>query len=285
MADEQYDVVVVGSDEIWRIASRGFPNAYWLPGSHDFTKISYAASGRNPQSKMSQDVQNIMKKLYSDFLYIGVRDEITRKQIQSLVGDVVNVERNCDPVFFYDKFKSKSLVRKEICNKWGLNPDKKIIAICYDRPEIITRLRKLLGSGYQFICITRPMWNADKNLCDITPFEWADVIGGADYLITSYFHGMLFAVNQNTPFIAIDRRATRKSLETSKLYDFLNYNKLKNRYFLSSELSEIYWSCLAETIKEEIHSSINFDEVVSAQKALFTSFERKLWSIKNEREK
>lgn len=283
MADERYDVIVVGSDEVWRIASRGFPNAYWLPGKHSFIKMSYAASGRNPQSKITHDVQKLMRSMYSDFVYLGVRDKITQEQTQSFVDDI-KVERNCDPVFFYDRFKNKKELRPEICERWKLDPKKRIIAVFYDRPEVITKLKRILGKEYQFICITRPMWNADKNLCSINPFEWVNFIGGCDFLVTSYFHGMLFAVNQNTPFVVIDRRATRDNLETSKLYDFLHYSGLDNRYNLSSEMSDIRWKFIADTIKNESFLSINFTQVVENQKALFSSFERKLRSIKNERE-
>lgn len=284
IADEKYDIIVVGSDEVWRIASRGFPNAYWLPGDHNFVKMSYAASGRNPQSKLTSEVLSNMKKLYADFSYIGVRDEITLNQTQSLV-DNLKVERNCDPVFFYDRYKDKNSARTEICNKWGLNPNRKIVAVFYDRPNLITKLRMALGKSYQFICITRPMWNADKNLCHITPFEWADVIGGADFLVTAYFHGMLFAINQNTPFVAIDRRAGRSNLETSKLYDFISYSGLGERYYISSDILEQDWVSIANKIKEESQSSVDFHEIVDTQKSLFASFERKLWCIKNEREK
>lgn len=285
MANERYDVVVVGSDEIWRIASRGFPNAYWLPGKYKFIKMSYAASGRNPRSRLTTDVQELMKKLYDDFEYIGVRDNTTQEQIQGVVNKI-KVVRNCDPVFFYDQYKSKKKLRIEICNKYGLNPNKKIIGIFYDRPLLISKLRKLLNDKrYQFVCITRPMWNANKNLCSLTPFEWVDFIGGCDFLLTSYFHGMLFAVNQNTPFVVIDRRARKNSLDTSKLYDFLHYSKLESRYFLSSEMSNENWKIIADIVKTEVLKDVDFRHVVETQKALFSSFERKLRCIKNEREK
>ena len=247
-AENRYDVVIVGSDEIWRIASRGFPNAYWLPGKREFIKVSYAASGRNAEDKFTEEVKENMKNIYNDFSYIGVRDTITGKQVK-MINKEINVYRNCDPSFLYDRFKDKNILKKEICKKWNLDYDKKLIAIAYDRPEIISKMRKLLGKDYEFICITRPMWNANKNLIDISPFEWVDVIGGCDYLLSSYFHGMLFAVNQNTPFIVIDRRADKNNIETSKLYDFLSYTNMLDRYKIANELTDAEWEKVAAQIK------------------------------------
>ena len=282
-ANNKYDIVVVGSDEIWRIASRGFPNAYWLPGKYSFKKMSYAASGRNSNTVFTEDVKNKMREFYGDFCYIGVRDEITKRQVEEL-GIDININRNCDPSFLYPKYnKNKIELRNKICEKYKINANKKIIAIAYDRVDVITKLRKLLGKNYEFICITRPMWNANKNLCSITPFEWVDIIGGSDYLITSYFHGMLFAVNQNTPFIAIDRRANRDNLKSSKLYDFLEYSNMQDRYNIASELNEEEFQKISIKIKEEIKKTIDFGDIVNSQIALFENFYRVIEEIKNER--
>lgn len=280
-ANQHYDVVVAGSDEIWRIASRGFPNVYWLPGKHDFIKMSYAASARNPQSLLTEEVKGKMRELYSDFEYIGARDDISIKQINEIVGNSV-ANRNCDPTFFYDRYGNKEMLRERLCSKWNIKRDKKIIAVFYDRPALISKLRKILGREYKFICITRPMWNADKNLCSVTPFEWADIIGGCDYMLTSYFHGMLFAVNQNTPFMAIDRRANRDNLETSKLYDFLSYSGIEDRYRIATEIDDNGWKVIGNRIRKEIVEKVAFDAVVEKQKILFQSFEMKLKELVNE---
>ncbi|MBQ9886873.1 MAG: polysaccharide pyruvyl transferase family protein [Lachnospiraceae bacterium] len=271
-ADSKYDIVIAGSDEIWRIASRGFPNIYWLPGEHNFRKLSYAASGRMKLSTVTDEKKELLGKLYADFEYIGVRDEATREMVEATCPGK-KVYRNCDPAFLFNQFKPKETLKKYICEKWKLNPENKLIAVMYDRPDVISQLRKRLGREYKFICITRPMWNADKNLCAVTPFEWVDIIGGCDYLVSSYFHGMLFAVNQNTPFVTIDRRANRSNLNTSKLYDFLSYTGMEERYHIASEVDDAEWKLIADTIAKEIEEgSTDFTEIVRSQRAGFEDF-------------
>lgn len=286
--EDKYDIVLVGSDEIWRIGSRGFPNAYWLPGKHKFIKMSYAASGRNSNKKLTDEVKKQMSEFYKDFEYIGARDSITKEQIENLSKDI-KVNRNCDPAFLYNKYnKNKVELREQICNKYRLNPNKKIITIIYDRIDIISKMKKLLGTkDYQYICITRPMINATKNLCAINPFEWADVIGGSDFVISAYFHGMLFAINQNTPFVVIDRRANSSNLETSKLYDLLSYEKMVDRYYIASEITEDKYTDIAKRIKDETsgNNKVDFSKVIENELKLYNGFEKEVLRIKDEREK
>lgn len=279
-ANEKYDLIIVGSDEIWRIGSRGFPNVYWLPKQSNCKKISYAASGRMNVDNLTAEQQIKMKELYTEFDYIGVRDTATQVMVETLCPEKV-VYRNCDPSFLYDEFKDKNILKKYICNKWNIPINKKLIAVMYDRPSVISILRKLLGKEYYFLCVTRPMWNADKNLVFVNVFDWVDILGGVDYLISSYFHGMLFALNQNTPFSVIDRRATRNNLETSKLFDFLSYENMRDRYNMSSEMDEIEWKALANKIECEIQrNSVDFSEILRRERNMYSDFLHSLTEIK-----
>ena len=274
----KYDVLVTGSDEIWRKASRGFPNAYWLPGKYPFAKMSYAASGRMLIDKIPDSMKKELKDFYLDYNYIGVRDECTKKMVNSTSGEEIS-HRNCDPTFFYDRYKDKQELKKLIREKYKL-PNKKIVVVVYDRPSLIRELRKRLGKDYYFVCLTRPMYNANKNLCDVDPFEWADIIGGADFVVTAYYHPMLFALNQNTPFMAIDRRANKKTIETSKLFDLLSYSRMEDRYGMSEDISDEFWDKLADRIKSETNDeSTDFSKVIAEQKSLFDSFEKELLNI------
>ena len=284
LLDRKYDVLVTGSDEIWRKGTRGFPNVYWLPGKYSFTKMSYAASGRMLLEKIPDSMKRELKDLYLDYKYIGVRDECTQNMVNSVIGEDTAF-RNCDPTFFYDRFKEKQELKKSIRVKYKL-PNKKIVAVIYDRPSLIKELRKRLGKDYYFVCLTRPMYNANKNLCDVDPFEWADIIGGADFVVTAYYHPMLFALNQNTPFMAIDRRANKKTIETSKLFDLLSYSQMEDRYGMSEDISDEFWDKLADRIKGETNDErTDFSKVIAEQKSLFDSFEKKLLNIDTENKK
>lgn len=282
--EEKYDVIVTGSDEIWRKGSRGFPNIYWLPGNHPFAKMSYAASGRMLIKNIPEEMQEKLKELYNDYDYIGVRDECTKNMVNTTTGENKAV-RNCDPTFFYDRFKDKKELKETIRKKYNL-PNKKIVVVAYDEPSLIRKLRRRLGRDYYFVSLSVPMYTANKIMCTVTPFDWVDIIGGADFVVTAYYHGMLFALNQNTPFMAIDRRATRDNIETSKLHDFLSYANLEDRYTMSEDITQDYWDKLAKQIVEESESdNIDFSETVANQKKLFDGFEKELLKMSNNERK
>ncbi len=267
-----YDLIICGSDEIWRVGTRGFPNIYWLPAKLDIKKASYAASGRMSLKAFGRDEIEALKQIYQDFDYLGVRDGATKELVESLCPDK-KVCRNCDPAFLYNDFKSKAVLKEEFHEKYNISTNKKIITIMYDRPNAITKLRKFLGEDYYFVCIARPMWNADKNLACVSPFEWVDILGASDYLVSSYFHGMLFALLQNTPFSVIDRRAKAGEVSTSKLYDFLSYENLLDRYLISAEVSDADWKNLSDKISLEVtKAEVDFSSVIVNQKKLFDEF-------------
>ena len=92
---------------------------------------------------------------------------------------------------------------------------------------------------------------------------------------------MLVAINQNTPFIAIDRRANRDNISTSKLYDFLDRTDLRENYLLSNELTEDVINSLAERIKTvtDGDSCNDYTEIVHEQQKMALQFIEQLNEI------
>ena len=83
--------------------------------------------------------------------------------------------------------------------------------------------------------------------------------------------------------MAIDRRANKKTIETSKLFDLLSYSHMEDRYGMSEDISDEFWDKLAERIKKETNDdSTDFSDVIAEQKSLFDSFEKELLNIDTE---
>ena len=70
----------------------------------------------------------------------------------------------------------------------------------------------------------------DYNLGDeLNPAEWAEIFKYVDFCITDRFHGAIFCIKNNTPFIAIETKSTEK--DRSKKYQLLkDFNILKFSY-------------------------------------------------------
>ena len=216
----EYDLIVVGSDQVWVThGMRGFPNAFWLPGDMGAKKMSYAASSRSELTKLPLYKQELLNTYVNDFLYVGVRDEITRYEIQKFLKTGKKANINPDPVFSWDfgdlRLKGESLLRE----KFGIKPNEKAMGIMITK---ITNDQKIIevavANGYVPVALYKRQRGARNAVLD--PFEWAAVIAALDGLVTSFFHGMCFAIKYDTPFIAFEERKT--TLERSKMYDLLS---------------------------------------------------------------
>lgn len=98
----RYDLIVVGSDEIWKTDNfRGFPNVYWLPNTK-CRKVSYAASARNNYKDLDTATIIQIERFAKEFDYIGVRDLATKNLIGKFDGLKSKCFLNCDPTFLYD---------------------------------------------------------------------------------------------------------------------------------------------------------------------------------------
>lgn len=224
----KYDAIIAGSDEIWKMDGfRGFPNPYWLPGNYECKKYSFAASSRTDVSKLSEEEINEARILLSDFSYIGVRDEVTRKFVRTITG--INPHLNCDPTFAYDFKINKELGRWLLKNKFHLSGQKKVIAVMLENRSLYNTIVQMYGDFFDFVPIHN--YYPGLNNAVLTPFEWIQAIAGSDGLICNHFHGTVFALKSNTPFIVFELREITDN-RYSKIYDLLQRHNLEQHFHM-----------------------------------------------------
>lgn len=219
----RYDIIVVGSDEIWKTDSfRGFPNAYWLNFDLENTVyMAYAVSGRNDYQKMALEMQDYIRSSVKRFSYIGTRDHVTRNELLKI--EKRKIYRNCDPTFLMPELfhvLNKAYIRK----KNGLSQNKPLISIMIKNAELSARLYKMLRYDNQVICLYNINERLNEgNLVELSPFEWSDIIGVSDLVITDYFHGTVFSILHEVPFVAIENAERgRGKIENLLLENYLN---------------------------------------------------------------
>ena len=199
---DKYDVIIAGSDEIWKATGfRGFPTPYWLPGDLGCRKLSYAASSRTDFSAQPASVQEQARELLNDFEYITVRDQSTYEQFKNVLHVDVPMDMAADPSFIYDYPVDPQAGRELICRKAGLSANQKIAFVMIDSEKVASAIRKQLRNEYQLVSVfTRH--TGYKNVPDLDPFEWLNVLAGADLVLTSFFHPTCFAIVNNVPFLS-----------------------------------------------------------------------------------
>lgn len=229
-----YDVVIVGSDEVWKINKlRGFPNVYWLPDSISCIKLSYAASANRTDFDHVTDAdKTTMKKWFDCYSYIGVRDQNTYNMIEKIGKDLM-VQLTPDPTMLYPLNEKVDIdaLKKRLSEKYKIAVGKdKIICLLTNNSQIGKFIKEQYGQGYKLISIFLNNPYSDCFIYDIDPFEWASVFQFFNLCITPLFHGTIFSIKHGIPFISIDSESIYGKYE-SKIFDLLKRGDLMNHYY------------------------------------------------------
>lgn len=271
--DNQYDLIVVGSDEVWVLDGyRGFPNAYWLPNLKGTKKASYGASSRNAIDSLDSKTIEAVKGYIKDFSYIGVRDAATYNLLNQ-IGEQPNLYMNCDPTFLYDFGADKNVGKKILLDKFKVNADKKVIGLMCGEPLLAKKIVDKFSNDIEIVSLY-DYYDGTKGYNPISPFQWVNVISALDGLITTFFHGMVFAIKSNVPFIVVEGRVLSSS-DFSKNYDLLKRNGIERHYaqISVSGVDSVVSSNISEFINQILSNcKVDFSDVVENERRYSESF-------------
>jgi hypothetical protein len=283
LLSDKYDVIVVGSDEVWKINKlRGFPNIYWLSDKLNCIKVSYAASANRTRfDRLSNEQKKYIKSSLSQFAYIGVRDENTIKQLKNIDAKLL-IRRNCDPAFLFDIEKTKGVEAKlahKLSNKYKLDLTKPIIAVMCTNDTVCKNIYDKYSKDYQIVSLYTNTKYCNAYLYDLDPFEWAYVFKFISLSITNFFHCTVFSIINNTPFISIDVEEVSVLYE-SKIKDLLKRADLLENYFNLKHPS-FRWDKVFKQIEQSINSNdtSKMERFVSNEKKYFNEFVKELRNL------
>ncbi len=229
----EYDLIVVGSDEIWKIESgafpRPFPNVYWLGKDLGGMKVAYAASANKlPFRELNPGHQAWMAEALERFDLIGVRDDHTMDMLRHFkLPNLQNARKVPDPTFM---LPTRDISMAPKLRKWGVDTGKPIVGITFGENALSgPLLADFRSRGYQTVAISAFNRFADFNLAGrLNPFEWAAIFGHFRFCFTSLFHGTIFSLKNNCPFLSFDNFSANQ-YET-KLQCLLKEFDLADRY-------------------------------------------------------
>jgi polysaccharide pyruvyl transferase WcaK-like protein len=214
-----YDAVICGSDQIWCVDSfRGFDASFYLnfiPNNKPCRKISYAASFGNTNNLGK--IESSVCQLLSQFDHISVRDSNSARLIQQTCGR--SSTKVLDPTFL-SNFEN-------ITN--FTNPQSQPYLLIYfegiirpDEVEFIKTVAQKMNLA--IISVWQPYDFADQNILNLDPAEWLSYFCNASYVVTSMFHGSIFAIKFAKPFTVLSREN-----KSAKIADLLETLQLKDR--------------------------------------------------------
>ncbi|MCD7811220.1 MAG: polysaccharide pyruvyl transferase family protein [Ruminococcus sp.] len=221
------DIFVFGSDEIWNVARNAFSKypIFWGAGIKN-PKFSYAPS-INFSTKEQLREYGISDYL-NEFSSISVRDDYSQRVLAEVAG--ISGEKVVDPTMLFPReYYLKNFRKSDLpCDNYIAvyvylrKNDKQVTSI----REVAKRLGKKLVSvglynSWCDYCVTSP---------DINPFVYYE---NADYVISSTFHGIAFAITFQKNFVAVLNGKSNKV--SSMLADF----ELSDRAVYTSDVKKM----------------------------------------------
>jgi len=205
ISDNNYDIVIAGSDQIWNITIKDASDVYFLDWVKKAKKIAYAPSfGARNILKVSNNPKKYCE-LINSFDALSIREENGKKWIKDMCN--IDVPVLIDPTLLLDKKEYEKIEDKtfkpskkyiffyspsfnlEIC-KYVANIAKKYdleVITWSTKSYIVRRIKKF---GFKL-----PIYE--------DPSMYLSLIKNAELVITTSFHGTIFSTIYRKKFITV----------------------------------------------------------------------------------
>lgn len=255
VSNRNFNCIIVGSDQIWRYKylKNRIPLYFlsFVPSSID--KVAYAASFGVDEWQFSDGITEDIKKWITGFKGVSVREESAVKLCRKYLN--VTVQHVLDPAFLINAEDYLELVPK----KHIANPSNYLFTYLLDERDYVRKLvlnvKDKLGieNLIQFSLSEIKLNDQRVNLSDPVG-NWIFSIYNSKFVITDSFHGTVFAIIFNKPFIVIgniERGLSRiqSILSVFGLEDRLIIDDYKDSTILLNE--NINWQNVNSILKEK----------------------------------
>ena len=230
---QDFDVVIVGSDQTWRPKySPSIANYFldFIKNNNDIIKIAYATSFGTDFWEFTENQTKTCKDLIEKFNAISVREKSAIKLCKDNFGVVP--EHVLDPVLLLNKEKYLSIIdnKKSVSSngeKGGLFSY--ILDNNHEKNDFISAISSLLNlNSFK----TQPNKKiSDFDGMDLSDYrypsieEWLSSFSDAEFIVTDSFHGTVLSIIFEKPFITI----INKERGASRFESFLSLLGLNHR--------------------------------------------------------
>lgn len=248
-----FDTYIVGSDQVWRPRYSPYLPNYFLDFARgqNVKRIAYAASFGTDKWEFSDSQTRLCANLAKEFDAVSVREDSGVKLCADYLG--INAEQVLDPTLLLERSDYIDLLGKDNIKK----SDKKALFqyTLDDTPEktqIAGLVRELLciePDSVSQVSINNFSYVGPQriNECVLPSVQtWIQSFIDADFVVTDSFHGTVFSIIFNKPFIIIPN-SNRGQTRFSSLLKLFN---LQDRMVKS-----------LETVVDVVEQPINYNEI------------------------
>ena len=256
-ADFNYDVICIGSDQVWNYMKGYSLEPFFASFDKKGTKkISYGSSFG--LSSLSKEAENVFKNALSDFSHLSVREQ----QASELLGTLLhrNIDVVLDPTLLLNSKEWLEVAKFDMCpaNKYIL-----VYIVTIKPCNYVLELARHIAKqrNFQIVRICRDAYpehsgNDVKEIMTAGPSDFVGLFSHAEFVVTNSFHGTVFSINFSKPFYSVIKK---NHSTNSRLTSILKKLNLENRIVpVGSPLPEIsnidYTVPLERLAEERIHS-------------------------------
>ncbi len=265
-AEYGFEAFVVGSDQTWRPAySPHMPTFFldFLGNDTGTRRVAYASSFGKDEWEFTSAMTKICAPLAKKFHAISVREDSGVSLCEKHLG--VSAEHVIDPTMLLSKEDYCEIVARDE-ERWFLEkhaPAKRLFAYVLDEAEekrtLIHIVAGTLGLTPEEIMPSREDLTAGT--AAFPPVSaWLRGFRDAEFVVTDSFHGCVFSIIFNKPFIAIGNASRGMSRFCSLLKMFGLENRLVSTGENSANLRERVSPLISEKIDWETVNDIRSRE-------------------------
>lgn len=257
-AEYEFEAFVVGSDQTWRPAySPHMPTFFldFLGNDTGTRRVAYASSFGKDEWEFTPKMTKICAPLAKKFHAISVREDSGVALCEKYLG--VNAEHVIDPTMLLSKEDYCDIVARDEAR--GLLPPAEGKNLFFYDLSGTTQNRRFADdvADKLNLKVDAILPNRDVRLSGAVAYPpvsmWLRGFRDAEFVVTDSFHGCVFSIIFNKPFIAIGN----KSGGMSRFYSLLKMFGLENRLVLLDANS----AALRERVFALISEKIDWDKV------------------------
>lgn len=249
---DQYDFFVTGSDQVWNPTYRKGSPFDFLAFAPVNKRVAYAPSFG--VATIPDEFKENYTKWLSECASLSVREDAGAQIIESLTGRQAPVL--VDPTLLLSKNDWLTFAKPA-----KVKPQNKYLLTYYlgklanDKQELIQEVAK--EHDLQIVNLAD---YDDADFYTITPDEFVDMINSAAVFFTDSFHGAVFSILLEKPFVVFERVSKVPSMN-SRIDTLLNKFELIDRKFEAinkDNLFDIDYSHISPILEKERNKSLSY---------------------------
>lgn len=243
------DAIIVGSDQVWRPKYNTIENTFLaFVKSKNIKKVAYAASFGVSNWEFTQTQTEKCRLLAQKFDAISVRENSGVDLCHKYLN--VNAEETLDPTLLLNKDDYFTL-----CSNVQNNNNSFLAAYILD----ITDQKKKEIETFAKSKNIEPLFFSAESEVTLSIQEWLAMFRDASYIITDSFHGTVFSIINEKPFISI----INKQRGADRFVSLLSKVGLENRMMNEDKIDNfidtpIDWNIVSSIIEKHKIKSIEF---------------------------